>query len=221
MKGVQKHHNQWQVTFGKDLIGRFNSKEEAIAVRKRLEDQYGEPDGDRKKIDGKIFGNLRVVGETGLRDAKNSKLMLTYNRKLERYEKHSKASLLSGQSTGGKFPKGNVSFDRRTSNYRARIGFKGETVNLGTFNTKLEAKKALNNAVYKMKNGTFEPSINTKYKSNNKLKHKYLSKHNDGKGYVFSKVYQGTKYRKYFSALSDALAYRNQWLTDHNLPIPD
>lgn len=221
MKGIQKHHKQWQVTFGKNLIGCFDTEKEAIAVRTQLEDQYGKPDGDHKKIDGKIFGNLKVVGETGLRDARNSKLMLTYNRKLERYEKHSKASLLSGQSTGGKFPKGSISFDCRTSRYRARIGFKGGVVPLGTFNTELEAKRALNDAVCSMKDGSFDSSKDTNYKSDNKLKHKYLSKHNDGRGYVFSKTYQRIRHRKYCSSLSAALAYRNQWLTDHNLPIPD
>lgn len=221
MKGIQKHHKQWQVTFGKDLIGCFDTKKEAINVRKQLEQEYGEPTGDHKKIDGKSFGNLKVIGETGLRDAKNSKIMLTYNRKLGKYEKHSKASLLSGQSTGGKLPKGKVSFDQHTSHYRARIGFHGSVVSLGTFNTKSEAQKALNNAILNMKNETFEPPQDTNCRSTNKLGCKYLSSHGDGRGYVFCKTYRGTKHRKYFSTLSDALTYRNQWLTDHNLPIPD
>lgn len=39
--------------------------------------------------------------------------------------------------------------------------------------------------------------------------------------YYFEKNFKGERHRKGFHTLPDALAYRNQWLTDHNLPIPD
>lgn len=41
------------------------------------------------------------------------------------------------------------------------------------------------------------------------------------KGWRFQKVIDGNKAQKNFKTLSAALAYRNQWLTEHNLPIPD
>lgn len=221
MKGVQKHHNQWQVTYGKRFIGRFDTEEQAIEVRTQLERQYGKPNGNHKRIDDKIFGNLRVVGETNMRDSMNRKIMLTFNNKLGRYENHLRSSLLSGQSTGGKYPKGSISFDERTSHYRARIGFHGENINLGTFETLGKAKKCLDKATREMKQGIFQPLRETNYRSTNKLNHKYLSPHSNNSGFIFSKTFKGKRYRKYFNNFTDALTYRNQWLTDHNLPIPD
>lgn len=49
--------------------------------------------------------------------------------------------------------------------------------------------------------------------------HANISKQDNG--FLFKKIVNGQITEKYCSALSAALAYRNQWLTDHNLPIPD
>lgn len=49
--------------------------------------------------------------------------------------------------------------------------------------------------------------------------HKFIHLHK--KTYYFEKTYRGERHRKGFHTLSEALAYRNQWLTDHNLPILD
>lgn len=58
-----------------------------------------------------------------------------------------------------------------------------------------------------------------------KTGHKYISltKTQAGtKEYHFQKKMNGKLViNRYFHTLSEALAYRNQWLTDHNLPIPD
>lgn len=58
-----------------------------------------------------------------------------------------------------------------------------------------------------------------KYKSYNNTSHKFIHLHKNT--YYFEKTYKGKRYRKGFDNLNDALDYRNQWLTDHNLPIPD
>ena len=70
------------MTYGKRFIRRFDTEEQAIEVRTQLERQYGKPNGNHKRIDDKIFGNLRVVGETNMRDSMNRKIMLNFNNKL-------------------------------------------------------------------------------------------------------------------------------------------
>ena len=52
-----------------------------------------------------------------------------------------------------------------------------------------------------------------------KNSHANISKQDNG--FLFKKMVNNKTTEKWFLTLSDALAYRNQWLTDHNLPIPD
>lgn len=58
-----------------------------------------------------------------------------------------------------------------------------------------------------------------KYKSYDNTSHKFIHLHK--KTFYFEKTYKSKRYRKGFDNLNNALAYRNQWLTDYNLPIPD
>lgn len=55
----------------------------------------------------------------------------------------------------------------------------------------------------------------------NQTKNVHANISKSSSGFLFKKTVNGQTIQKYFHTLPEALTYRNQWLTDHNLPIPD
>lgn len=237
MKGVYKdnHRGGWIAIYGKGLKKHFKSEKSAKSQREKWERIYGIPTRGSQGRDysGIEIGNFKVIGNTS--EYKNhSQLLVVRNQLTNKVTTVTASNLLSGSI------KGNFGYSRKQKNnttgypgvLRRKSGpYKGKyigtvKINKHTYVTSYfdlpkeayqSKQKILMNYLQK---GILPDSTKTKAKSG----HKYItydSRKNRAKRYVVDINNKTGKCRKAFLTLSEALAYRNQWLTDHNLPIPD
>lgn len=237
MKGVHedKAHGGWIATYGKDLKKHFKSEESAQLQREKWEQIYGIPTmgSQGRDYSGIEIGNFKVIGNTN--EYKNhSQLLVVRNQLTNKVTTVTAVNLLSGNT------KGNFGYSRKQKNnttgypgvLRKKSGpYKGKyigtvAINKYTYVTPYfdlpkEAYQAKQKILidYLQKNILPDPT-KTKAKSG----HKYItfdSRKNRAKKYVVDIRNKTGRCHKAFLTLPQALIYRNQWLTDHNLPIPD
>lgn len=230
MKGVHKHGKKWTATYGgvkrgvrTQLHEEFNTKEEAVKQRQSWEKNFGKINYKRKNYDGFESKYWKVIGDSP--NTYRSQRMVVARNKITGEVKElnifdiKKGKMMSKQLTREaqhKNAKG-IYFAKNAKKWRAQIKLKGKKYGLGSFNTKDKAEEAYRTALQNfLSNGSLPKS---KQGAGNSVGHKYISKSRNS--FFFHKTINGKKHTKYFRTLSDALAYRNQWLTDHNLPIPD
>lgn len=237
MKGVYKDeaHGGWVASYGKDLKKHFKSEKSAKLQREKWERIYGIPTRGSQGRDysGIEIGNFKVIGNTS--EYKNhSQLLVVRNQLTNKVTTVTASNLLSGNT------KGNFGYSRKQKNnttgypgvLRKKSGpYKGKyigTVKINKhtyvtphFDSPKEAYQAKQKILIDyLQKGTLPDPTKTKAKS----AHKYItydSRKNRAKRYVIDIRNKAGRCCKAFLALSDALAYRNQWLNDHNLPIPD
>lgn len=237
MKGVytDEAHGGWVASYGRDLKKHFKNEESAKTQRKEWEQIYGIPTmgGQGKDYSGIKTGNFKVIGNTN--EYKNhSQLLVVRNQLTHEVRTITAVHLLSGNA------KGNFGYSRKQKNnktgypgvLRKKSGphkgkyFGAVTINKHTYVTSYfdlpkEAYQTKQKILIDyLQKGVLPYPAKTKAKSG----HKYItydSRKNRAKRYVVDINNKTGKCRKAFLTLSEALAYRNQWLTDHNLPIPD
>lgn len=230
MKGVHKHGNRWTASYGgakrgkhTQLCADFASKDEAITQRQEWEKRYGKIDRKRKKYDGFESKYWKVIGDSP--NTYHSQRMVVARNKITGEVKElnifdiKKGKVMSKKLTQKAQHKNarGVYFTEQYKKWRAQIQLSGKKYGLGSFNTKDEAEEAYKKACKAILQKGSLPK--PKQGVGNKVGHKYISKSRNS--FFFHKVISGRKYTKYFHTLPEALAYRNQWLTDHNLLIPD
>lgn len=187
----------------------------------------------RKTYDGMIFGNYKVIGTTGI-ERNHSQMLVVRNLRNQEAKVVSAVNLVSGSANGsGRGRRGvkapnnssgfaNVSLQKKgpsKGKYYGHVMIKGKNYVTSFFNNPDAAYKAIQKIIYNYECNQILPAIG---KSKTNTGHKYVS--------YYSQVKRKKKYvvqiyklqvRKRFLTLQDALTYRNQILTDHNLPIPD
>lgn len=236
MKGVyaDSTHGGWVASYGKEYRKRFPTKEQAKKQRQNWEALFGELNGGHPKDwSGKESGNLKVVGSTG-KNKKHSQILLVKNKITGKYSEVTAKDF----SRGG--VKGTFGYDRKQTNnttgysgvQQTKKGIYKEkylgvvTINKHTYVTShydspKEAYKAKQKILMDyLQKGVLPDLTKTKAKSG----HKYItydSRKNRAKKYAVRIQNKIGKCRTTFNTLPEALIYRNQWLTEHNLPIPD
>lgn len=106
--------------------------------------------------------------------------------------------------------------------FRGQLNVQGKVYRTSWYKTAEEASKQVK---LMRRNWVEKDILPNPQLAKTKTGHKYISFVQTKAGtneYHFQKRV-GTKLvvNRYFRTLTDALTYRNQWLTDHNLPIPD
>lgn len=237
MKGVyaDKAHGGWIAIYGKDLKKHFKSEESAQLQREKWEQIYGASTmgPQRKDYSGIEIGHFKVIGSTDEYKS-HSQLLVVRNQLTNKVTTITATNLLSGGT------KGSFGYSRKQKNnttgypgvllkksgiYRGKyVG--NVTINKHTYVTSyFDSPKEAYQAKQKMlmnylQKGIVPDPTKTKAKSG----HKYItydSRKNRTKKYVVNIQNKAGRCRKAFLTFAEALAYRNQWLTDHNLPIPD
>lgn len=236
MKGVYKDeaHGGWVASYGKEYRKHFPTKEQAEKQRQNWETLFGElNNGHPKNWDGKESGNLKVVGSTG-KTKNHSQILLVKNKITGKYSEVTAKDFSRGgvKGTFGYACKQTNNTTGYSGVQQAKKGiYKGKylgviTINKHTyvtphFDLPKEAYQAKQKILIDyLQKGTLPDPTKTKAKSG----HKYItydSRKNRAKRYSVHIRKKVGKCRKEFSTFSEALAYRNQWLTTHNLPIPD
>ena len=236
MKGVQKdkNHGGWIVNYGSDIKRHFKTEKEAISKRKKLEEQFGKPIGGPKRKDysGMVFGNIKVIGSTDEYKG-HSQLVLVKNIKTNKYRTVTIGSLISGSF------KGNDGYSRKQKNnttgysgvqlitrgiykgmYKGAITIKKKAYITPAFKNPQEAYKAKEKILKNYLEKGFLPDP-SRAKTNTRKKYiSFIKRVGRTSKYVFEIKRSGKKYSKRFNTLNEAVTYRNDFLKEHNLPIP-
>ena len=145
MRGVFKRGKYWVVKYGSEYLGSFKNKSDAITKRIQYEQRFGIPSKShpRDNLEGKIFGNLKVIGYTGAADKSGSRKVIVRNILTNEVKEVSSHGLKTGQNNGLKRWQSNknfgVHFRKDIKKWSAEICFEYKRTYLGTFNTKEEA----------------------------------------------------------------------------------
>ncbi len=238
MRGVCKVNGRdlWEVSYvNRKKVGRLRkfvrTEEEGIKLRKQWEERYGaykpgvRKGTIRKDRRGKHINNFFVIDYY---PESNTNVLvkneITNKTKVMRLD-----GIISGNSTGIPLciagllnKKGNligVRYRKNISKWEAHISIKGKYQSLGCFSTKQEAIKVRKDIEKKCLNGEKIPKFKKRKTNTGK---KYISELKNRKKKFFLSMKVNSKYYKmYFYTLSEAIIYRNQFLKEHNLPIPD
>lgn len=186
-----------------------------------------------KVYDGMVFGNYKVIGTTEIKK-NHAQMLVVRNLRNQEAKVVSSVNLVSGSINGlGRGCRGvkasnnstgfaNVSLQKsgpEKGKYYGSVMIKGKRYITSFFTKPDTAYKAIQKMVYNYEHNKTLPTIG---KSKTNTGHKYIS--------YYSQVKRKKKYivqiyklqvHKRFLTLQDALTYRNQTLTDNNLPIPD
>ncbi|MFT8429584.1 hypothetical protein [Liquorilactobacillus nagelii] len=155
MRGVSRQHGLWQVRFY-ELSEYYQSESEANARRVNLENQFN---FSTKRIDyaGQVFGNLRVIGDTGKEQSRN-RILLTINTETGKLCETWSSALTSGNATGKsrhdqhKHRSLPVGVYKNGKGFGARITLEGRSFWLGTKSTLKEAEADYKDALNKYNN---------------------------------------------------------------------
>ena len=230
MRGVSYSNGRWRVCYHNAEAGiRYESsmasQEEAESVRKKFENKYGMPHGSRwRSVENKKVGNFLIIGTAGEEDNHKNQKFVAKNlitgeycaRTIGEFKKI--LGIPQGKMRAGK-GKGYF-WDKRSRVFVARIAIEGTEYELGRTIDKNKAKMYYKNAVNNWVEKGIKPPKRNRCFRNNKLGVKYIHLDERNK-YFFSKTFKGKTYTKRLPTLQKAIAYRNQFLKEHNLPIPD
>lgn len=146
MRGVFKRKGYWVAKYGTEYLGNFKNKSEAENERKKLETIYGIPTKSHPKEDltGKTFGNLKVIGYTGIsskgkvrqvivRNLLTNSISEIYSRSLKNQKGHGKKRWENSSKIYGVYKR------KDTGKWKAEITFNHKKHYLGSFPTKTEA----------------------------------------------------------------------------------
>lgn len=221
MKGVHyaKRDKEWVASHPAFGTRYFKNKNEAISQRKEwLEKANLKKPSPRKDFSGYENDYWKVIGDAGInsKTKPDSQLVVARNKITDQVTTKSIWEIKSGGVTGTNGVNLAGGIDKKGNKWRLRMTFSKQTLTVGYFDSAQQALEYKKGAYKKYLEKGLIPS---KYHKPTITHHKYIAMNR--KNYCFS--IRNRKYRisKTFSTLPDALAYRNQWLTDHNLPIPD
>lgn len=186
-----------------------------------------------KVYDGMVFGNYKVIGTTEI-ERNHAQMLVVRNLRSQEVKVVSSVNLVSGSINGlgrgrrgTKAPNNSTGFANvylqkngpEKGKYYGSVKIKGKSYTTSFFTKPNAAYKAIQEIIYHYEHNQTLPTVG---KSKTNTGHKYIS--------YYSQVKRKKKYvvqiyklqvRQRFLTLQDALTYRNQTLTDHNLPIPD
>lgn len=186
-----------------------------------------------KTYDGKVFGNLKVIGSAGFWK-NHAQMLVVRNLQTNEVKVVSNVNLVSGSINGLgsgrrniKRPNNSTGFAnvylQKSGNQKGKfygsIRIQGKSYVTPYFFNPQEAANAVQTILQDFCHNHVLPHPE---KSKTNTGHKYIS-YNDKEKRKQKYVVQIYKLRisKRFYTLKDALNYRNKILTDHNLPIPD
>jgi len=226
MRGVSfdKYGNFWVASYAENRK-KFKTKRQAMDQRRKWIEIWGDPYEKRKKdYSGYKNENFKIIGYI----SDNRRKVLTLNKHTNQYETHdlqgvknltingkkheiSKTMLISKSNSFKNYTK------LRTGKFRSAITMEGKRYYLGNYNTEKEAQAEHMKALKSFLNGGIKPKVVNQNKSGDKFVYfdKYFNK------WKFSKAYKNGRTTKSFNTLSEAVTYRNKFLKEHNLPIPD
>ncbi|MDW4283432.1 hypothetical protein [Staphylococcus saprophyticus] len=170
-----KRKKKWEASIsvnGKRIyLGAYLDEKDAIKARKKAETKYAKDIGlsksKYKNIDGEIFGDYQVIGDTGKR-TENSREVIVICRNLrtgkifetiasrlrlgsvsgKQYKKTLENKIRSYENCNG------VNLDKRRNKYRAYITINNKTKHLGYFDNEQDAiiarQKAVNEQIKKL-----------------------------------------------------------------------
>lgn len=226
MHGVSfdKYGNLWVASYA-ETRKKFKTKRQAMDQRRKWIEIWGDPyEKRRKDYSGYENENFKIIGYI----SDNRSKVLTLNKHTNQYEIHNLQSVKSLETNGKKneisktmlISKSN-SFKNytklHTGKFQSSITIEGKRYYLGNYNTEKEAQAEHMKALKSFLNDGIKPKVVNKNKSGNKFV--YFDKHFNK--WKFSKAYKNGRTTKYFNTLSEAVTYRNKFLKEHNLPIPD
>jgi hypothetical protein len=232
MKGVRKDKARggWTASYGSEYRKHFQTEQQAKNQREKWEKLFGKINmGHPKDWSNKISGNLRIVGSTGKTRNKSQVLLARNLVTNELVEVTAKDFARGGNKGLHHHPKVN------SNNTTGYVGVKKNkdnkyfgvvVINKRAYVTSAfsEAKDAYQAKEKILNNFLVNGILPNPKKAKTNTGHKYISKIvREGREprWEVKKMFKGKRYRKCFNNFTDALTYRNQWLTDHNLPIPD
>ena len=227
MRGVNfdKYRNRWIASYA-ETSKRFKTKRQAMDQRRKWIEIWGDPYENLKKdYSGYENENFKIIGYI----SDDRKKVLTLNKHTNQYEIHNLESVKSLNTNGKKNEIGKtmlISKSNSCKNYKklhtgkfqSGITIEEKRYYLGSYNTAKEAQAEHMKALKNFLNDGIKPKVVNKNKSGHKFVYfdKYFNK------WKFSKAYKNARRTtKSFNTLSEAVTYRNKFLKEHNLPIPD
>jgi len=120
--------------------------------------RYGDV-GRYKNIDGQVFGDYQVIGDTGKRSKKGEVIVISRNLRTGKTFETISSRLRNGDVSGEQYKKTitdkirsyekskGVNLDKRRNKFRAYISIENKMKHLGYFNTEQEAINARQKAV--------------------------------------------------------------------------
>lgn len=221
MKGVHyaKRDKRWVASHPAFGNRYFKNKNEAISQRREwLEKVNLKTPSSRKDFSGYENKYWKVIGDTGInsKTIPCSQLVVARNKITGQATTKSIWEIKNGGVTGTRGIDLAKGIDRKGNKWRLRMTFNKQTLTVGYFDS---AQQALDYKKAAYKKYLEKGLIPSKYHKPSITHHKYIAMNR--KKYCFSIKNRKYHISKTFNTLLEALAYRNQWLIDHNLPIPD
>lgn len=221
MKGVHyaKRDKEWVASHPAFGTRYFKNKNEAISQRKEwLEKANLKKPSPRKDFSGYENKYWKVIGDTGInsKTKQNSQLVVARNKITGQVTTKSIWEIKYGGVTGTNGIDTTKGIDKKGCKWRLRMTFNKQNITVGYFDSAQQALDYKKNIYKKYLEKGFIPS---KYHKPTITHHKYITMNR--KKYCFCIKRKKHYISKTFHTLPEALTYRNQWLTDHNLSIPD
>ncbi len=228
MRGVSKSSKRrWRVQYGRSISEFYDSEKEADQRREQLEKEYGIPrNGRRKDYSGFENRHFEYVGDTNESSPDGrSQLGVFLNKHSGKYEVKRPHDVVNCSLTGINPHVAHAINDhpgvtKKNDKYQVQITAKGHKYCIGTFINLSDAQKAYQKSLNDVLDGKV-PAIAQHAQSNSKTGVKNVSFQSSENKYRFKKILNGQPYLKRFNTLSEAVTYRNKFLNEHNLPIPD
>ena len=229
MRGVSYSPTQkrWYVTYyNRENNIKFKAsrrtESECIEIRKQFETKYGIPHGSKWKThNDKNISNFKIIGSTDKTDDFKNQKVVAFNKITKQYLVSTINSLKRSSGIPQKVAQIGMGkgFIKEDNKFVPRIKLNGKVYELGRFETVKEAhEKYIKTSDEFKKSGKIPDRLSEFSKSNSNFKN--ISYSSERKKYVFYKNTNGSRYSKRFNTLDEAITYRNDFLKEHNLPIP-
>lgn len=233
MRGVyfNKQRSRWVARYqNKDnnipLIRRYFKKEDdAILKRKEWENNYGDPENkSEEKYAGFENNDWKIIGATGEKTKNGAPLVVVINKNTGKPQINQANTIVSGKLKSNSIQYGTR---HKRSGYKgiylsnevwiATVSLNNKKYWLGSFVKKEAAIKAREKALSDFGKHNILPKKSTRPRKDNKLGEKNISYDSKKHKYIFEKVINKKQFAKTFKHLSDAIAYKHEFLKEHGL----
>lgn len=197
-----------------------NSEQLAQVQRRKWEEEFGIPSSSNRRKDytGYKRGDFIVLGDTGKTEQKQQVVLVQNVHTDEMFEVPIQRLRL-GRWTGktireGKTKNKTVGVSMSKGRWSAGITIEGRYYHLGVFESSSDGAKAYNNALHNWLTNGERPKPVDVPRATNTTGEKYIQYRPNRmpKPWVFEKMTNGKRITRYFSTLSEAIAFKQKYL---------